>query len=209
VVLKSDEGEGKAGVAAVPELEWNVKGSFWEGVAGSADLSGRVGFARAINGRERWVSDEGKLSSVTNHLEVSAFVLFSGAGKLVPDVHPVTVLSVDALATDFNFYLGDELLTREVEPAGEYTALVVAADGVGHVLVDFWESYLEVCSVSKIAISGDSAGYTAAEIGLAVEGLFDGFHREVSVSAVSYLPEGNLRITCKVNVLCAVSYELH
>ena len=208
MVLKSDKGKGKARVAAVPELEWNVKSGFWEGIAGSADLSGRVGFARAINGRERWISDEGKLSSVTNHLEVSAFVLFGGAGKLVPDVHPVTVLSVDALATDFNFYLGDELLTREIEPTGVYTAARQAV-GVGHVLVDFGESYLEVCSVSKITISGDSAGYTAAEIGLAVEGLFDGFHREVSVSAVSYLPEGNLRITCKVNVLCAVGYELH
>ena len=26
---------------------------------------------------------------------------------------------------------------------------------------------------------------------------------------VYYLEEGNLRITCKVNVLCAIRYELH
>jgi hypothetical protein len=76
-------------------------------------------------------------------------------------------------------------------------------------LANFWKSDLKVGSVSKIAISGDSAVYSSAEISLSVESLFDGFHCEVSVSSVSYLPEGDLRVTGKVNILSAVSYELH
>ena len=106
VVLKSDEGKGKTRVSAVPELEWYVEGSLRESIAGSADLSRGAGFARTVYGREGRVGDEGKLGSVTDHFVVTAF-LFFGHGKLVPDVHPVTVLSVDALTTDFNFNLGD------------------------------------------------------------------------------------------------------
>jgi len=44
---------------------------------------------------------------------------------------------------------------------------------------------------------------------LTVEGLLDGFDGKVGVPAVGHLPEGNLRITGQVNVLCAVSDELH
>ena len=203
MVLKSDEGKGKTWVAAKPEHEWNVESGFWERVAWGADLFWCGRFARTIDGSERWISDEGKLSSVTNHLVVPA-LLFAGKSKLAPDLHPVTVLSVDALTTDFNFDLSDELVTWAVKPSG----VNIFVSG-RHSLVDFWESYLEVSSVGKITVSGDSAGYTATEIGLTVESLFDGFHREVSVSSVGNLPEGNLRIASKVDVLSAVSYELH
>jgi len=76
----------------------------------------RGGFTWAINGGEGWVGDEGKLSSVTDHLVVST-LLFGGKGKLAPDLHPVTVLSVDALSTDLNLNLSDELVTWAIKPA--------------------------------------------------------------------------------------------
>jgi len=50
---------------------------------------------------------------------------------------------------------------------------------------------------------------TATEIGLAVESLLDRFNSKVCVSAVSNFPKSNLRITCKVNILSAISDELH
>ena len=96
------------------------------------------------------------------------------------------------------------MLTWEIKPSGKNITARVS-----HALVDFRESYLEVSSVGKITISGDSAGYTATEIGLTVESLLDGFHSKVGVSSVSYFPESDLRVTCEVNILCAVSYELH
>ena len=205
VVLESDEGEGKAGVAAEPEKEGHVEGGLREGVAGSAHLVGdRGGSAGARDTGEVGVRDVGKLGGVTNHLVVATLLLL-GEGHLVPDVHPVAVLAIDALATNLDLNLGDELLTDEVQPAGIHT---VSAGG-GHGLVDLGESHLEVGAVGKIAVTGDRAGHAAAEIGLAGEGLLDGLHREVGVASVRHLPEGNLGGSSKENVLGAIGDKLH
>jgi hypothetical protein len=76
-------------------------------------------------------------------------------------------------------------------------------------LVDLRESNLEVCAVSKIAVTGDGAGYTAAEIGLAREGLLNGFHSKVCVASVGHLPESDLGGSCEEHVLGAIGDELH
>jgi hypothetical protein len=114
VVLEGNEGKGKAGVAVEPELEGDVEGGLRKSVAGSANLVGATGAgARARDISECGVSDVGKLGGVTNHLVVSALLL-GRDGKLVPDVHPVTVLAVNALATNLNLNLGNHLLTNVV-----------------------------------------------------------------------------------------------
>jgi len=113
VVLESNKGKGKTRVGAEPELKRHVKGSLRKSITGSANLAGSKGVARTINVRERGVGDEGKLGGVTNHLEVAALLL-GGHGELVPDVHPVTILAINALATNFNFNLSDNLLAGEI-----------------------------------------------------------------------------------------------
>jgi len=140
VVLKGNEGEGKTGVSAVPELKGHIEGGFREGIAGLAHLGGSRGRAGTVNSRERGVSDEGKLGGVTDHTVVTT-LLFLGKGKLVPQVHPVTILTVNALTTNFNLNLGDHLLTREVKPAGPHTTGGITT-GVLHTLVDFGQSHL-------------------------------------------------------------------
>jgi len=114
VVLESNEGKGKSRVAAEPEKERDVKGGLREGLARSADLgrSSRCG-ARSRHIIEGRISDVGQLGGVANHLEVS-LLLLRREGELIPDVHPVSVVAVNALSTDFNLNLGDELLTNEV-----------------------------------------------------------------------------------------------
>jgi hypothetical protein len=52
VVLKSDERKGKTGVTAVPELKGYIEGGLRESIAGSANLTRRVGLAGTINGIE-------------------------------------------------------------------------------------------------------------------------------------------------------------
>uniref|UniRef100_A0A6C0IKG5 Uncharacterized protein n=1 Tax=viral metagenome TaxID=1070528 RepID=A0A6C0IKG5_9ZZZZ len=114
VVLQSNEGKSKSGVAAVPELKGHVKGGLGEGVAGSAHLRrGRSGGTGTRHSGEGGVGDVGKLGGVTDHLVVARLLLL-GEGQLVPDVHPVTVLAIDALATNLNLHLGDELLADEI-----------------------------------------------------------------------------------------------
>jgi hypothetical protein len=203
VVLESNEGEGKAGVAAEPELEGDVEGGLGEGVTGSANLARGVGVAGAVDISKAGVGDVGQLGGVANHLVVAALLL-GGHGELAPDVHPVTVLAVNALATDFNLNLRNQLLTGEVEPTG-----VHVTGGALEALSDFGKGNLKVSAVSQITVAADGAGNTPAEVSLAVESLFDRLHGKVGVPLVRDLPEGNLGITSKINVLCAIGDELH
>jgi hypothetical protein len=208
VVLEGDEWESETWVTAVPELEWHVESGLWQGVAWSTHLAWGITRAWAIDVDEGRVSDVSELRGLTNHGLVTTLLL-GGEAKLVPDVHPVTVLAVDALTTNLDLNLSDELLTWEIEPAGEDTLVGTLGVGVGHLLVDFWKSHLKVGAVGKITVTGDRASDTATEIGLSVESLFDRFDSEVSMSAVCNLPESNLGVTCKVNVLGAISDKLH
>jgi hypothetical protein len=207
VVLKSDEGKGQTGVAAEPELKGDIEGGLGESVTGSANLARGVGVARAINVVEGGVGDESQLSGVADHLEVAALLL-GGHGKLVPDVHPVTILAVNALATDLNLNLRDELLTGEVKPTG-IDAMAIDTGGVLKRLADLRESNLKVSAVSQITVTGDGAGHTATEVGLAVKSLLDRLHGEVGVTLVADLPESNLGIASQVNVLSAIGDKLH
>ena len=205
VVLEGDEGKSQTGVAAEPELEGDIEGGLGESIAGSANLARSVSVARAIDVVEGGVGDEGKLSGVANHLEVTALLL-GGHSELVPDVHPVTVLAIDTLTTDLNLNLRDELLTGEVKPTG------INASGAGSILerlADLRESNLKVSAVSQITVTGDGAGHAATEVGLAVKSLLDRLHGEVGVTLVGNLPESNLGVTSQVNVLGAIGDKLH
>jgi len=205
VVLKSNQRQSKARVAAVPELERHVKGGLRKSIARSAHLAGSGGIARPIDVSEGRIADVGKLGGVTNHLVVST-LLFLGKGKLVPDVHPVTVLAIDALATNLNLNLSDHLLTREIQPPSENAVAVCVATKL---LVDFRKSHLQVGAVGKVTVTSKGAGNTATEISLAVESLFNRLHCEVGMATVSHLPESDLRIARKIDILGAVSDKLH
>jgi hypothetical protein len=94
------------------------------------------------------------------------------------------------------------LLTGVVQPTSINARLIASCEGSNtHELVNLRESHLQICSVSKITISGDNALNSASEIGLAVKSLLNRFDGKVSVPSVSDLPEGDLRITCEVNIL--------
>jgi len=209
VVLEGNQREGKSGVGAEPELEGNVESRFGEGIAGSANLARSHGVAGTVDLREGRIGDEGELGGVPNHLEVSALLL-TRHGELVPDVHPVAVLAVDALTPNLNLDLSDELLSGEVQPTGVNTGVLASRVVTKpHKLVNLGESNLKVGAVSKISVPADHALDTATEVGLSVESLLDRLNREVSVPAVRHFPKSNLRVTSKVNILGAIGYQLH
>jgi hypothetical protein len=114
-------------------------------------------------------------------------------------VHPVTILAVNALATNLDLNHVDELLTGVIEPASE------GSIGLGNL----GESHLKVGLVGTITIAGDSALNTATEVSLTVEGVLNRLHREVGVATVGHLPESNLGLARQVDVLSAVSNKLH
>jgi hypothetical protein len=203
VVLEGNKGKSKSGIAAKPELKRHVKGSLRKSITGSAHLGRSTGSStRARHVGKPRISNIGKLGSVSDHLVVASLLLLR-EGKLIPDMHPITVLTVNALTTNLNLNLGNELLTDEVQPTG--------IDGTRsiHILINLRNSYLKVSAVGKITVSADCAGNTTAKIGLSREGLLDGLHCEVSVASVRHLPKGNFRGSSKEHVLGAISDKLH
>jgi hypothetical protein len=112
--FQGDEGKSQTGVAAEPEEERNVESGLRKGLAWSAHLGwASRGSAGTSDISEGGVGDVGKLGGVTNHLEVARLLLL-GQGQLVPDVHPVTILTVNALTTNLDLNLGNQLLTNEI-----------------------------------------------------------------------------------------------
>jgi hypothetical protein len=200
VVLESNQRQSQTGVSAKPEEEGDVQGGLRESLAGSANLTGAAsGSARAVDVGKCGVAQVGQLGGVSNHLVVTSLLL-RREGKLIPDVHPVTILAVNSLASNLNLNEGNELLTGVVQPTGIDGA---SASGT-HRLVNLRESNLDIGAVGKISVSGDGAGNTATKVSLAVESLFNRLHGEVGVASVGHLPESDLGVSSKENVLGAV-----
>jgi hypothetical protein len=116
MVLQGNERQSQTRVSAEPKEEGDVKGGFGKSLTGGADLRRTTsGSAGTSNISEARIGDIDKLSGMANHLEV-ALLLLGGKGELVPDVHGVTILAVNSLATNLNLNLSNELLTGEVQP---------------------------------------------------------------------------------------------
>ena len=118
--------------------------------------------------------------------------------KLGVHAPPLLVVLVDALATDGQFNVVHGTLGNPVAISG--------GGGGGSRLIGL---QLDVHVTNEITVARNSDGHAAGVGGGTVDGLFDVLHREVSVALVFGLEEGHLRVTGKVDILGAVSYELH
>ncbi len=118
--------------------------------------------------------------------------------KLGVQAPPLLVVLVDALATDGQLNVVDSAL-------GDPVAIAL---GGGHGAGNLGRE-LDVHVTDKITVTGNGDGHAAGVGGGTVHGLFDVLHGEVRVALVLGLEEGNLGVTGKVDVLGAVSDELH
>ncbi len=203
VVLEGDEGESKTRVAAEPELEGHVE-SVLRGTLAAVVRAGKglTGSAVGITAIRAGLGDlAGELRDVTDHLGVTG-LLTSLLRELIPDVEPVTVVLIDLLTTDLDVHVVDEVVTNPLEPTELGRSTIAAYINLG-------EGGLEVDTVDQVTVTGDGALHLLTEVGGAVERLFNGFHGEVGVATVNDLEEGDLRIASKVDILRAVSDELH
>ena len=203
VVLERNQGQRETRVAAEPELKRHIQSI--HGRAGANHL-GRVGLttiAVVVAPSTAGIDQVGELGHVANHLGITS-LLTGLLRELVPDVEPVTIVLVDALAANLELDIGDKVLTNPVEPS-ELTARAVR----GRVDNDLGESGLEVDAVDQVAVALDSAGHLLAEVRSTVERVLDRLHGKVGVTTVNDLKESNLRVTGKVNILGAIGNKLH
>jgi hypothetical protein len=110
---------------------------------------------------------------------------------------------INTLTTDLEFNVVNEVVANPVEPTELSTRAVRGEE------LNLRESGLEVHTVDQVTVALDSARDLLAEVGRTIEGVLNGLHGEVSVSAVDNLEEGDLGVTSQVNVLSAIRDELH
>ena len=207
VVLEGDEGDRKTRVTAEPELEGDVEGLGRGARARNAGDGGLRGRASGIKSKTAAALEEDEVVGVADE----GVKGLDGTGlsrELSPDLHPVTILTIDALAADFNLNLLDEAVADVVEPAETRSRTSEAADTAaanGHLR----EDNLNVGLVHKIGVTVDDSRDTLVKVSLTVEGNLNGLHGEVGVALVEDLPEGDLGVARDVDVLRTIRNELH
>jgi len=199
VVLESNKRDGDTRVAAEPELEGDVERLGRRARARDARDRRLRSRARGIKGKARTALHENKVVRVTNdrveHLDVTRI-----RRELRPDLHPVTILAVNALTTDLKLNLLDEAVTDIAEPPETSAA---------RSKVDLRENNLDVRLVHEIGVAVDDSRYALVKIGLAVKSYFNRLDCKVRVAFVKNFPEGNLGVTRDVNVLSTIRDKLH
>jgi hypothetical protein len=201
VVLEGNQWNSKTWVAAEPELERDVEGLGRCSGTGSAGVGELSTSARGIQGITTSVLDKDEVVGVTDHV-VEGCNGTCILGELGPDLEPVAILSVNALTSNLELNDLEQSVTDVVEPSES-----VQVGGTG-CEVDCWENNLDVCAIHQVGVTVDHRCDTLVEVGLAVEGDFNGFHGEVGMTLVKHLPEGNLGITRNVDILCAIADKL-
>ena len=185
VVLQGNQGQRQTGVAAKEELQGNVQRRL-------RLLNGGIGCRPRITRLGR-----GERERVTNHALVARLEA-RRQRQLVKNLEPVTVVKVNALATNLQLRRANQNVTQRVDPAER-----VADNRHGRNI------HLQVHAVNQVTVARNGAAHTLAEISRAVERLLNRLHRKVGVAAIHHLEKGNLGITRKINVLCAISDQLH
>jgi hypothetical protein len=138
---------------------------------------------------------------VTRHLTILNLGRL-GEEELRVQTPPALVVLVDALTSDGELNVSNSTLG---EPAR-----ILGSSGVGRRLnntrhcVTNIRLKLDKHLSDEVSVSGDCNRHTAVGAGRAVHGLLDALHGKVSVALVHSLKEGNLGVTSKIHVLCAI-----
>ena len=202
VVLEGDQRQSKTWVAAEPELQRDVQGVHRRARGDDLRGEGLTAIAVVVASRATLVQEVRKLGYIANHLGITG-LLAGLLSELVPNVKPVTVLLVNALTTDLNLNIIDDVVTDPVEPTE------LSARTVRRLELHLRQGSLEVHAVDQITVALNRAGNLLAKVRGAVKRVLDGLHGEVGVAAVHHLEESDLRVASQVNVLGAVSDKLH
>ena len=202
VVLEGDQRQSKTWVAAEPELERDVQGVHRGARGDDLRSEGLTAIAVVVASRSTLVQEVRKLWDIADHLGITG-LLASLLGELVPNVKPVTVLLVNALTTDLNLNIIDDVVTDPVEPTE------LSARTVRRLELHLRQGSLEVHAVDQITVALNRAGNLLAKVRGAVKRVLDGLHGKVGVAAVHHLEESDLRVASQVHVLGAVSDKLH
>ena len=181
MVLERDKGDRDTRVAAEPELEGDVERLRRRAGTRKTRLRDFRGRARGIKRNTATRLEERKVVRVANE-RVKSSDRTGLRRELRPDLHPVTVLAIDALTTDFNLNLLHEAVTDVVHPAERRRRIRRAA--ARRVARNLGENDLNVRLVHEVRVTVDYRCDALVEVRLSVECNFNGFYGEVRVALV-------------------------
>ncbi len=202
VVLERDQRDGKTRVAAEPELQGNVERTRRRARTGGARVRELRARARHIQRIALAVLHQHQVVGVANHL-IERLDRTDVLGQLRPDLHPVAVLAIDALAADLELDRLHDAVTNVVEPTEALDLAVVAG-----IQLHRRENQLDIRAEHQIRVTVDDRRHALIEVRLAVERHLNGLHREVRVTLEQHLPERDLGVAADVDVLSTIRDEL-
>ena len=147
----------------------------------------------SVEEEDQWQEDSARLGR-RRHFTVAELLGFVQVQFSVQSP-PLLVVLVDSLTTDGQFNVLDRSFRGP---------RIQARRGNGGVRRQF-----NVHVTDQITVSGDRDGNTATRSGGTVNSLFDVFHRKVGVAFVNRLEESDFWVTSQVDILGAISDELH
>ena len=146
----------------------------------------------AVEEKDEWQEDLTIVQNGSGHLTVVRLLGLVQV-KLGVQTPPLLVVLVDALATDGQFNILDGTF-REPRIIGR--SLITGL-------------HFDVHVGDQITVTGNGDGDAAIGTWGTVDGLFDVFHREVGVTLVHRLEEGNFWISGQIDILGTIGDELH
>ena len=147
----------------------------------------------SVEEEDQWQEDSARLGR-RRHFTVAELLGFVQVQFSVQSP-PLLVVLVDSLTTDGQFNVLDRSFRGP---------RIQARRGNGGVRRQF-----NVHVTDQITVSGDRDGNTATRSGGTVNSLFDVFHRKVGMAFVNRLEESDFWVTSQVDILGAISDELH
>ena len=116
VVLEGNQRERQTRVAAEPELERDVQRVLRGAVGYLGERVGLTAGAGIVAGLTALYEYVHELRNVANHLGVAS-LLARLLREFIPDLEPVAVVTVDALAANLELNVVDEVVADVVQPA--------------------------------------------------------------------------------------------
>jgi hypothetical protein len=187
---------------ARPELQRDVQRAGRRAGAGGArvrQLSTRAGHIQRV---ALAVLHQDEVVRVADHL-IERLDRADILRQLRPDLHPVAVLAVDALAADLELHRLHDAVADVVQPAEAAHRGVVRA-----VQLHRRQNQLDVRAVHQVRVTVDDGRHALVEVRLAVERHLNGLHGEVRVALEQHLPERDLGVAADVDILRTVADEL-
>ncbi len=225
VVLESNQGERKPVVTVKPELQRHIQCSLRHALCRSihvANIDTITQTVRAVRDHLReghcaerttlrldvrrriaTVADTRALGNLVTTVAVHHAQVVLGLARrkreFIPDVQPVAIVLVDQLSTDLDLDVLDQILAHIRDPRE-------VARNIR--LCNRRQSSLQVDLADKVTIACNGARHLLAERGNTVKRLLNGLHREVRVTTIQLLEEGNLRVSRQIYVLGTIRDEL-